>query len=251
MSTNLLGKTVNQMHRQIHALRDTNARERQLSEGQVRQPEPVPEAKPDEFDLGIDNEADYDPKLIGALKKLGGTRKEIDDLKKQLAQRDSRDFERDTRRTAAMIDAAFAAMPEYEKIFGKGAGSELGTDKPEMQRRIAVLRQANIDMREIGSVGQLRARLKAATDLIYPASMLTKPANPYDVAETPKPANGKADKSRITPEEWDAAALARPTQRKGKELPKGDALAVAELTKKMRESSEVIPDSEELDGFFD
>lgn len=253
MSVSLLHKTMWQAQRKIDHERQQALNFRTHDQQQVKKPEPQSAEEP-EYDLGIDNPEDYDPKLIGALKKLGGTQKEINDLKKQLAQRDQRDRERGARRSVAMIDAAFAALPEYKKIFGEGPGTSLGPDKPEMRRRIAVLRQAGIDSAEIASVGELRAKIKQVTEDLYPSSLLstTSEANPYEPANPLKPEkNGKAEKPRITAEEWEAATLARPTQRKGKEIPKGDALAVAELTKKMREGGEVIPDSEELDGFFD
>lgn len=251
MSVNVLGKTINQMHRQQHALRNSFARERQISDGQVRAPEPKPPEEPD-VDLGIDNEADYDPKLLGALKKLArANRDEVKALKGELAQRDMRDRERGNRRSVAMIDAAFAALPEYEKIFGKGPGTQLGSDKPEMRRRIAVLRMANVDKSEIVSVAELKAQIKQATEDLYPSSFISPEADPYAAADKKPEKNGKA-KPRITEEEWADGALARPTQRKGADVVKGDALAVANMEKRLRDKGgDTIADAEEMDGFPD
>ena len=56
----------------------------------------------------------------------------------------------------------------------------------------------------------------------------------------------------MTEEQWDAATLARPTQRAGAAEPNGDAKAIKNLEKRMREAGalDTGPDSDVLDGLL-
>jgi len=257
MSTNVLGKVVHRLMREQLAFRAELDKERTLVHGQVRTP--PPEAKPEEedfdIDFGVDPEtgrkmtaADFNPNLVHAFKSLTRQqRAENKRLQEELSKRDQRDQQRDEVRAAAIYDSAFAALgPDYEPIFGKAAGRDMDPNSPEFRRRILVLTEAQADPRQ-HTVAQARARIKKAAELIAPVK-----ANPNPYAEVPKkgepakPTNGV--KPRISEEEWNEGGLARPTARKVDDEPPGEAKAVRNLAAKM--DKEVIPDSEELDGFL-
>ena len=251
MPTNVLGKTLHLQMRQQLAMRQQFDRERTLSEGQVRTPQPTPKEDEPDIDFGTDEEgrpltaADFHPGIVKALKNMSKSqRDEAKALRAELTKRDERDNQREMVRVANVYDAAFVALgPDYEHLIGKGPGRGMGeAQKAEYRRRIAILTEAQCDPRQNG-VAQVKATVKAAADLLFPPVK----AAPY--AEVAKPeANGKPKpKQRITPEEWEEAALAKPTQRKAEEV-KGEALAVRNLAAKM--DREVIPDSEELEGFM-
>ena len=90
-------------------------------------------------------------------------------------------------------------------------------------------------------------------ETVSAASLTRSDENPYEAADKPAKSekNGKA-KPRITEEDWNDGALARPTQRKGSDMPKGDALAVANLEKKLRDmGGDKTADADEMDGFPD
>jgi hypothetical protein len=253
MPTHILGKTMHRMGQEQLRFRDEMLRARQVSDGQVRAPQPPP--TPVEEDIQLDwgqdedgrqlTEKDFHPGVVKALKQIAmKQQKETKGLREELSKRDQRDEQRELNRAAAVYDAAFAALgKDYEHLVGTGPGREMGEDKKaEYRRRIAILTEAQADPR-IHTVAQVKARVKAAADLLFP------PVRRAPYAEVPKPGkptNGQAPAQRITPEEWEEGGLARPTSRKAEEV-KGEALAVRNLAAKM--DQETIPDSEELDGF--
>lgn len=266
MTTPVLHKTLWKAKRQIEANRqrsyDFQAREAQRVRIEPERREPLPEPDDDDFDLGVDEE-ELHPKVIQAMKKLGGGyKKEIKALRGELAERDQRDRERSARRSVSLIDAAFNTLPEYKKLFGEGSGLKLGADSPAMKRRLAVLREAGVDVNEPVSVPELRARIKEAAAILFTPD---GDANPYDqpassadgkAKSEPEGRQGKGSNGRVTREQWNNGALARPTQRKVGEQPKTaqerEAQAVANLAAKLRgEGGDRLPDAEELDGFPD
>jgi hypothetical protein len=251
--THVLGKMVHNMMRQQMQARSDAAREALQVHGQVRNPAPEPPPPEEEFDIdfGTDPESgrkltaqDFHPGLIAAFKHQAKQNREAQQkLQAELAKRDQRDEQRELNRAASIYDAAFAGLgPEYENIFGKGPGREMGADQQgAYKRRIAVLTEAQADPRQ-HTVAQVKAKIKAAADLLFPPVK----AAPY--AEVAKGKNGTAPPQRITPEQWEEGALARPTARTAEEEPPGEAKAVKNLKAKL--DSQVIPDSEELDGFI-
>lgn len=255
MSPGVLGKTVHQMMQQQLSFRDEMLRARQVSEGEVRAPQP-PAEEDIVLDFGADEEGrpltekDFGPGIVRAMKAQARLqRAETKKLQEALSERDKRDEQRDQQRAASIYDAAFASLgADYEHIVGKGPGRDMGdAQKAEYRRRIAILTEAQADPRQL-TVAQVKARVKSAADLLFPPVR----HEPYAEVGKPTPAkalppNGVPAKPRITEQEWEDAALSRPTARKGDDLPNGEAKAVRNLTARMNQ--EVIPDSEELDGF--
>jgi len=256
--THILGKTMHRLNQQALRFRDEQLRARQVSEGQVRAPQPAPAIEEDiELDWGTDEEGrplaekDFHPGVVKALKSLAKKqRDETKGLREELSKRDEREQQRENNRAAAVFDAAFASLgAEYEIAVGKGPGREMGqAQQDEYDNRIAILTKAQADPR-VHTVAQVKAKVKAAAEKMFGKFLGKHPAPYAEVGKTPKqpapPTNG-VPKPRITPEEWEEAALARPTQRQSSEQ-KGEELAVKNLAARM--DAETIPDSEELDGF--
>lgn len=260
--TNFLGKTVHRLAQEKLNFRDEQLRARQISEGQVRTPQPEPAAEEDiALDWGQDEEGrplaekDFHPGVVKALKSLAKKqRDETKGFREELAKRDQREEQRELNRSAAVWDAAFAALgPEYEIVVGKGAGREMGqAQQDEYDNRIAILNRAQADPRQ-HTAAQVKAKVKAAAEKMFGKFLGKNPAPYAEVGKpgaTPKPAAPAAAtngvKPRISEKEWEEAALARPTQRTHSEQ-KGEELAVKNLAARLE--SETIPDSEELDGF--
>lgn len=258
MSPVLAYKTAHAHGQQRLRFQNEQLRARQVTEGQVRTPQPEPKEEEIDLDFGVGEdgrpltEQDFHPGLVRALK--GMTKKQLTEnklLREELAKRDERENARELNRAAAVFDAAFAALgPEYELVVGKGPGREMTqANQDEYDNRIAILTRAQADPRQ-HTVAQVKARVKAAAEKMFGKFIGKNPA-PY--AEVQKPGqvrltNGAAPvKPRISQEDWEEGALARPTQRVMQDMPNGEEKAVRNLASKM--DQEVIPDSEELDGF--
>lgn len=244
--TQTLSRWVNARLRERVQYQDQYLRERTLSEGQVRNLEPERPKPPaeDDIDLGID-EAQYDPGIIAAMKRLAlSSQKRIKDLETKLAQTEQREQAREQTERERHIDGLFDRLGKpYEKLFGSGPMNTI-QDQGQRARRIAAL-QAAIDpkTKQIGNLSQ-------AAKILFGDGEQAAPAGDLGAYEDPaKPtANGAP---RITPEQWANGGVAAPTQRIAKELPPGDARAVKNLTEKLRQQNgEVLPDSQELEGFL-
>lgn len=244
--THVLAKAVHRLQQNMLRQRQQTVTQQTLEAATVRQPEPEPE-----IDLGLSSEdlESYDPKIIGAIKKAASAPlSRVKQLEAELAQERQRGAERDNRQACELIDAAFTRLgKDYVRIFGDGAGRDL-QDQKQFKRRIATLQEAGIDMSRLNR-STLVKQIKEAADLLYGVgeAAAAPAADPYTSALAGKPAAG-----RISEQQWDAATLARPTQRNGAPEPKGDALAVKNLEKRMREAGalEAGPDSDVLDGLL-
>jgi hypothetical protein len=246
MPVNVLHKTMFQAQRRMDMVRQQSTRQQTIQDGQVRNPEPVK----DELDFEIDEE-NLHPTIAKGLSTLRTRAKAERDenraLRNEVQALRTRDEQRELNRAAAIYDAAFQGLgEEFEPIIGKGAGRDMDNKTPEYKRRIAILTEAGADPRT-HTPAQVKAKVKAAADTLFPRTTKTAAADAYAEVTEPKK-NGKAP--RITTEEWNDAALVRPTGRKVDDEPPSEKKAVRNLAAKMREQDDVIADSEELEGFL-
>jgi hypothetical protein len=189
-------------------------------------PAPEPAAP---VDLGID-ESQYDPGLISLIKKQA---EEIRQMRAQMGHMGGHIKRQAEESIATRFDAAFDGM-NLEKDLGRGRPPE---DSPEMARRQAIVAEAirlagNQDPNKvIGLLGDAANKL-----------FKLKPAK-----AAPKPANGA---TRISPEEWAASGMARPTHREGApELP-GKTKAVQKVTEYLRDNAATQETGDDLDGLL-
>ncbi len=208
--------------------------ERTLGDATVRTPAPqAPQAPAEpEVDWGVgDNgeplkESDYVPGMAAYMKRQVKQEKELAELKAQLHQERQANVQRQTKSAVDLIDAAFAKLGN-ERLFGKGPAAAMREEhKAAFKRRVAVLHEAGIDLSSVNR-GTIVQQLRDAAQLLYSAPE-EKP-DPYAAAleeKKPKP---------ISVKDWNNGAVAKPTARKGGAEPKGDSLAVKNLTDKMRE----------------
>lgn len=241
-----LERTVYALFRQREKLRSELNVERLRQDATVQTPDP--KSLEEEDDLGLNPEVE--PTILNAFKRL---QKENKELKAKLGRVDDLDkqFSQHKFKTASdLLDAAFAKLPaKYRKLFGDGAASDLGPNQQrELKRRLAVLQEAGITFDNINR-GTIIKKIKDAADSLYalpeeqPVEP-TEPPDPYSRAIA-QPKKGQ----RITPEQWDEAATAVPSQRRGAGEPNGEQKAVANLARKMREQ-ESMSDAEIDDGLL-
>lgn len=217
-----------------------------------RRPQPAPQSAPeeDEFDLA---EADYDPKVYKLLKTLHAENKA---LKKHVSGLSEREEKRTTGALFEKFDEAFAALPDdLLPLFGDGGGSDLDPKSDEMLRRRAVLAATGLTPDQAATMGQtafnraVHAVVKKMFAQARPAqTQPAAPADPYGnplgggAGERQPPGRQTPPKDPVTgrfvsPEEWNASALARPTQRSGADDERpGLALATRNLAARLREA---------------
>lgn len=186
-----------------------------LNKQQRQRPdEPKVEAKTapvveEDMDLGID-EAVVEPSIVKAMKKLAKGQKDKDAkiaaLEQELGTVKQNESRREAQTAAERIDAGFGDLgPEYESIFGKGRGNEMEASDRCLHRRRAVLQSLNADPPKTGTLRD-NVRRRALELFGQPDAVQAETPEPE-----PKPAPSK--KKGPTQEEWNEAALARPTQR--------------------------------------
>jgi hypothetical protein len=231
--------------RSIIADRDRRDTQRVL-EQQPRPPAPPVETE-EEFPLPTE-ELGYDPNIVGMAKLAKKLHEENKELKKQLGGLAEREQQRNARTAGETLDLAFESLgEEWHAIFGKGDATEL-QGKPELRRRLAVLRDAGVDLQAVPSLAKLKSMLKAAAETIYPAQVAPKKKD--DLGAYGAPAGRPTNGSRVTEEDWRQGSLARPTHRRGAAEPTGEALAVRNLERKMQQA-EQQGDSDILDTLLD
>lgn len=108
------------------------------------------EEDPATFDLDLSDE-EYDPALVKAIKGMNAhyaerekaTRKELADLKKQLAQRGQADAQAESARIIERFDEAVGKLgSEYEDVLGKGSRDEIMRANPKAyETRLDILEQ--------------------------------------------------------------------------------------------------------------
>lgn len=168
------------------------------------------ESDPAEITL---DEAQFDPALVSAFKKLADDNKSLRD---RLAQVEQYAAGQQQMSLAARADRVFA---KYEDVLGKGRGHELDPNSDELARRKVILSVVDSDK----GPGTIEQKIERAYARIYGGKPQSKPE--------PEP---KAS-GRISREEWAEAGLARPTHRGNGQEPKGERKAVATAGRIMRE----------------
>jgi len=180
----------------------------------------APAAEADPFDTLI--EAGYDKDLLAPIKALRAEVLELRQLKQQVQSLTQREVIRHNLTLADQIDRAFASLPaEFESVLGKQPRHEIEPGSAEGRRRIAVLNEVQSMAKQPGTLEQ---KISRAAKLLYGTNTPAAPAAP-ESARNGLPAN----------EEWDRAALARPTQRRGANEPKGRELAERSVAAALRE----------------
>lgn len=201
----------------------------------VKQPEDplAPDTKPrpankdeqpkDEFALDLPEFVDAD--LANVLKSaFGAQAKRIAELENHVKHLYGAEIRRQHETRNQTIDRVFDEFAD-PATFGKGPGARMTADSPEFMRRRALLSVVQLMAKEPGTLEDKMHKVRAT---LYPTQAKAT-ATPAPEPE-PAPTNG----SRITPEQWNEAALAQPTHREMRE-PKGERRAVKAVAAKMRD----------------
>lgn len=189
-----------------------------------RQQQPVEEPEPD---IGME-EADYDPKLVAAMKKLA---KENQALRKEFKQLNEQRISDEQRRRDESIDDAFLSLPaNRQAIYGSG---RIGALTPaELARRNAVLAIAQHQR------GSIKQKIQQADNILYGDHPEQPPAA--------QPTNGSAyveEELAKRRESWPNAPVARPTSRASEGEPPSLKKARDSFKKRMREMEDANEDS--------
>jgi hypothetical protein len=237
--TATLTKQVNRLLRQRDQLRADQSTQRTLEEGRVK-PQP-PAAEPaDEYEQYKEEVA---PQILDLLRKQDAKIKALEALGQRLSSVEQFQEQRKHESRTQWIDR-LVADDGREALFGKGPIAQLKPNSPELFRRQAVVDQARRMTGEKAEPKDWIPKIPEAIELLFGA----KPTAP----PTPAPTASKQKKTgqRITPEQWEAAALQPPSHRNGAAEPKGEQKAIAALDAKMREAGihpDQHDDAEELE----
>jgi hypothetical protein len=190
------------------------------------QPTAPPAPPPDELGIPPEIAEQLDPSIVALFKRLSG---EISGLKQQIAESGQREKARENESFQRRCDRAFS---KHETILGKGSYAELTPNGPELRRRQAVLDTAGRDTSRIPFERKIELAVEALFGGSAPAATITPPAPAAPaptVAAQPQPtpadliqrdANGRIT-GRITPDQWAASRVERPTHRTTAPLPPG------------------------------
>lgn len=206
----------------------------------------APQAPPqvpqeEEVDLGIPPQdlQDFDPRLVGALKTIAsGYQKKTRALEERLQAAEKLTQQQQVDRTVSEIDQGFADLADDCPLLGKGNCADFKTTDHSYLLRDAVVKSVAASWPK-GAPGwrkavALRARemFGAGSGQSAPTDLPPEPPTPrqQQAAERPREANG-----RFTREQWEQAALNRPTQRKGAAEPPGRDKATRAVTERIRE----------------
>lgn len=251
MPTSVLYKTVNRFLVRDREIATQFATARSLEDGRVKQPAPEIPKEQEVDDLAVMELEGVHPAIVAALRKNRSGTDKIKQLEDKLAAREQADAMREINSGGELID--FALSQIKHPLLGEGTGIELQADparKAELQRRFAVLNAAGItDLRKVNRLTIVK-QLKDAAELLFGAATpAADPADPYSAA-----LNGKTappTKPVISPEDWANGGVARPSRRNGSPELKGDALAIKNLTERLRQTDALHTDQAELEGIPD
>jgi hypothetical protein len=249
MSSEMVSRAVIRHQRQRAEFQSEMATARTIQNNDRFVPQ-QPAPKEPEDDLGISAEIakELDPSLLAFFKRQAAENKA---LKEKLGQVEKTAQAVVQSKHDSEVDQSFEALPtEFKPLVGDGPLQDIA-DEEQKRVRLAIYREASTIQQ-----GSWKARIKMAAQILYgkAAKALAKPAEPASqyqaaAAETPpapKPAEPKNGK--YTQEEWDAAGLQKPTQRKVEELPPGPERAKQNLRRKLADLEPT--DQEVLDGFL-
>lgn len=202
-----------------------------ISNARVPEPPPAPPpAAEDDFDLP---ENDFDPRLVKLARGVKQLREENRRLREEMGGLGQREQAREGVALIRRLDRWFSKNPEQ---YGQGSGAALA-GRPDSPEAAAFLRKRN---RVIAAALADRspAEIEEKLDAIHADF---HPATPYPQAA---PAPGPAP--RVTPQQWDAAGLVRPTQRAGAAEPKGDQRAMKAVAQFQRDNGVADPDMDQF-----
>jgi hypothetical protein len=209
--------------------------------GRVQTNEPAPTetppatpAKPAGFDLGMtpEEEADLHPGIARMFKTLAAKITELESLKGTVGTIQQREQRREHESFQQRCDAAFA---KHEAILGKGSYAELNPNGPELRRRQAVLDTAQRDNPKL----PFEARVQRAVEALFGAQPVASPAPAAPVQQPTseqlltRDAQGRIT-GRISPEQWNAAATARPSHRETPAKPPGKERATEFVAEQLK-----------------
>lgn len=172
----------------------------------------------DDLGMSAEEEAEFDPRLMGLLKRLHRENREL----KQVVQTiNGREQQREQETNRQLCDRKFQ---ERQEVFGKGLGRELTGDSPEYLRRVAVLTLVDRD----NSQASLETKIDRAIEKLYGKQLR----------------NSAVEEPALTAqqEQWRNGGLARPTQRAGAPEPAGPKKAEKAVAAKMREMNGQVSD---------
>lgn len=231
MSVDGLRVAVKNAERDQAKLREQFALQRTLTDPHpTRQDAPaLPAPEEDDLpDFTSDQAEGLLPPIVAMHKALKKERERNKRNEERLAQVEQREKNRADRTAAETLDMAFEDLAEeYGDIFGKGDAAEF-KDKAEMKRRNYAIAEAGLDIYNLPPLPRLKAKLKAAAETLHPQAKKKEPKEDVGAYgdETP----------RVSKKDWDDAALARTTHRKGAPEPNGVAKATRNLEKKLQEN---------------
>ncbi len=162
------------------------------------------------MDLGTDpvtgqklTPEDVSPAFLQILKNVKS------DNDKRLAAIEDKFKNQEIQTNRDVIDSAFESLPaEYQPLVGKGSITDLPDGSSEIDIRTAIYASANIDPTR-DSPRQKATKIAAAAKKLY-GKVVAAPAP----APTPDPYEAsKGGAKRITPEQFNNAAVAKPTSR--------------------------------------
>lgn len=247
--TDILGRTVRATNNQLlkQAREDARVQVRDQSDRRTGPPPDRTGPDPDEsplanFDFGTDEagvrltEKSYDQGIMKLFKEQAS---QIKNLQRQVAELSTREVQRENLTGAQKIDKYFASLNDPR--FGTMGHEQLKSDSVEYRRRVAVLREAADLAGPKATQAEAFAKIDQAIQNIY-----------GDVATKPLPApprNGaiRKDEDLAT---WEAAGLARPTQRIREPEPKGPKKAERAVANRLRDLGQTTEEDDNYDNDF-
>lgn len=179
-------------------------------------PAPAPKEEDDEATINyLEKEVGADPKLTAFLRKQNEKIKLLEGTQQEVKSMQERDAKRQQASIAEALDEATEKLgPDFAKFLGKGQISTL-VDPDEKAARVAVYLAAGIDEKNDTPYVAGQKYMKAARS-VYKKALQSVPAGAGEYSapvSTPVPAppeqSGK-EPVRLTKEEWEKAALAKP-----------------------------------------
>ena len=233
MDTSALTRQVKRQSRLITKFREEQSAARELQSREVTAPtSPVPDVPPatapaDDFDL---KEEDIAPEIYRVLRSQHDRLKALEALVPTIKKVDAYQEQRRAESLEQWADRLITQHGDKTKI-GEGPMRSLEANSPAVIFRQTVAAYAR---RLAGEKAGPREWIPRIPEALAKLNMAGAPESP---PEPEKPKNGKT-KNGFAPEEWRAAALQQPTHRSGAQELKGDALAVANLERKLREQGQ-------------
>lgn len=233
-----------------HAREMTRAKT--IMDAEVRTPEPVDDSYHPDWGTNPETgeairDEDVHPSVVRTIRDLGTRNKQ---LEKRLEEREKAESQRSFNETTDALDDIFEMIgPDFEEVFGKGSGADLlSEDKnhPGFKRRLAILREANMNVNQMtpGAIRRAAGKIKQIAEVLYgESSLVQKRRKPAQQPTNPQKPAGIYSQTAVDPqtqrppvvteEEWDEAGVAVPTSRPPVDLPKGDERAVRNLAARM------------------